>query len=305
MVSFDRIGVRPGSRFFRACVRALFRPALIWGVLFAVACSDSTGTRLEAQEFGPPISLFDGHTLQNWAGDQRVWTVEDGAITGRTSAEHPLDANSFLIWQGGEMGDFELRLKFRIEGGNSGVQYRSQDLKDFHVGGYQADIDASHEFIGILYEERGRGILAQRGSAVEIDEQGQTKIVGTTSDVAALLASLAKQDWNEYRIAASGNHLTQSINGYITVDVVDRQTDHAKSRGVLALQLHAGPPMKVQFKDIYLRRPEIAPESASISHGASDDGCQLAECRCRRSPTCSGGPRRSLLTPRFLRRCCR
>ncbi len=197
-------------------------------------------------------SLFDGKSLQGWRGDTTIWTVQDGAITGTNSAEKPIKDNSFLIWDG-ELGDFELRLKFRIEGGNSGIQFRSQDLGEFHVGGYQADIDSADTYIGILYDERGRGILAGRGEKVEIDSDGERNVVGQTCDPKKFLESYKATEWNEYIVRAEGNHITQTVNGIVTVDIVDAAPD-GEAKGILALQVHSGPPMKVQFKDIALER---------------------------------------------------
>ena len=198
--------------------------------------------------------LFDGSTLDGWEGKDPFWSVEDGAITGRTTAAQPTEGNTFLIWRGGEVGDFTLRLKFRIVGGNSGVQYRSQDMGDFVVGGYQADIDASHHFMGILYEERGRGIVALRGQEVELGPDGKKEVVGKTGDEQELLNSLKKEAWNEYVITAKGNQLTQVLNGHVSVKVTDNDADKRAMSGILALQLHAGPPMLVQFKDIELQQ---------------------------------------------------
>lgn len=200
--------------------------------------------------------IFDGKTLAGWEGKSEFWSVRDGAITGQTTKDNPTKGNTFIIWREGKLGDFELRLKFRIVGGNSGIQYRSEELPDapFVVRGYQADFEAGTRYIGILYEEKGRGILALRGQKVIIDENGQKKTVGTTCDEEAMLASLKKEDWNEYVITCKGNHLVQKINGFTTVDVTDNQKEKAKSEGILALQLHAGPPMLVQFKDIELKQ---------------------------------------------------
>ncbi len=205
------------------------------------------------------LSIFDGQSLDGWSGNSKFWSVEDGAITGQTTADNPTDGNTFLIWQGDadgkEIGDFELRLKYRIQAGNSGVQFRSKDLGDHRVAGYQADIDAGNNYTGIMYDERGRGILARRTQQITIDESGKKSASDhQTCDEQKLLASLKKDGWNEYVIRANGNHLVQTLNGHVTVDVTDRQTDKSKSAGILALQLHAGPPMKIQFKDIQLKR---------------------------------------------------
>ena len=198
--------------------------------------------------------LFDGKTLNGWEGKSQFWSVEDGAITGQTTKDNPTKGNTFIIWRGGNPGDFELTLKFRIVGGNSGIQYRSVERDDFVVGGYQADFEAGDRFIGILYEEKGRGILALRGHKVIVHEDGKKETVGEkTCDEEKMLASIKKEDWNEYTITAKGNHLVQKINGFTTVDVTDNQTSKSRADGILALQLHQGPPKLVQFKDIKLK----------------------------------------------------
>jgi hypothetical protein len=198
-------------------------------------------------------SLFNGKTLDGWSGSEKFWSVKDGAITGQTTAENPTKGNTFLIWKGGEVKDFELKLKFKIVGGNSGIQYRSTDHGDFVVGGYQADIEAGDRYIGILYEEKGRGILAERGQTVVIGADGKKEVVGKTGDPKEIADSVKKEDWNEMVVIAKGNHLVQMINGYTTIDVTDNESSKAKASGILALQLHAGPPMTIQFKDIQLK----------------------------------------------------
>ena len=106
-------------------------------------------------------SLLEGSDLDGWGGDESLWSAKDGVITGRTTADRPLKTNTFLIWREGMVDDFELRLSYRILGGNSGIQYRSRDLGNWSVGGYQADLEAGQTYSGILYEEQGRGILAE------------------------------------------------------------------------------------------------------------------------------------------------
>jgi len=205
-------------------------------------------------------SLFNGKDLSGWEGTMH-WSVKDGAITGTTSAEPKLKVNTFLVWKGGTVGDFELKAKFRMEGGNSGIQYRSKQFEkgDYVVAGYQADIDTSGKYIGILYEERGRGILANRGEKVVIDENGKKEIVGSLGSAKELAEGFDPKAWNDYHIIARGNHLQQFLNGKQTIDVVDRQPGKAASEGILALQIHVGPPMEVQFKEIMLKRLSAAP----------------------------------------------
>ncbi len=209
-----------------------------------------------AQESSSPQAkdLFDGKTLEGWAGDSDYWSVEDGAITGRTTPEKKLKHNTFLIWKGGKLKDFELKLKYKLASGNSGVQYRSRDDGDHRVSGYHADIvgGANDRYSGILYDENGRGILAQRGQKVVIDEAGKKNVVGSVGESAEIFKAIKPNDWNEYTITAKGNHLVQQINGVTTVDVTDEQTAKAVGDGILALQIHVGDPMTVQFKDIRL-----------------------------------------------------
>ena len=198
-------------------------------------------------------AIFDGKTLKGWDGKEGFWSVQDGAITGQTTKENPTKGNTFIIYKPGDVGDFELRLKYKIIGGNSGIQYRSEDKGDHVVGGYQADFEAGDTFSGILYEERGRGILCKRGQTVEIGEDGKIKESSGPNTNEEIVKSIKKEDWNDYVIIAQGNHLIHKINGLQTAEVIDNQKDKSKSSGILALQLHAGPPMTVQFKDIEIK----------------------------------------------------
>ncbi len=210
--------------------------------------------------------LFNGKDLTGWKGEEGFWSVQDGALTGKTTKENPVKENTFLIWQEGEVGDFELTLKYKItdgeggsKSGNSGIQYRSKVVKPEYsvVAGYQADFEAGKTYSGILYEEKGRGILANRGQKVVIREgdapnKAKIEVGGNVGASAEIQAAIKPADWNEYRIIAKGKHLQHFINGKQTVDVTD-ETAAASFQGVLALQLHAGPPMTVQFKDIVLK----------------------------------------------------
>jgi 3-keto-disaccharide hydrolase len=210
-------------------------------------------------------SLFNGKDLSGWDGRPQHWSVKDGAITGRTTKEHPAQGNNFLIWTNGTVGDFELRCSYRITPNNntgfanSGIQYRSKDFGNFVVGGYQADMEAGNTYSGILYEERMRGILAERGQKVIIKadpndpKKHKIEVVGSVGNSAEIQAAIKKDGWNDYVIIAKGNHLQQFINGRQTIDVTDEQESKAAKTGILALQLHAGEPMTVQFKNIRLK----------------------------------------------------
>jgi len=200
-------------------------------------------------------NLFNGKDLTGWTGDPKLWSVEDGAITGKTDGKLPY--NKFLIHQGAPLEDFELTLKFRIKGGNSGIQFRSKHLKDageFVVGGYQADIESSGKYMGINYEERGRGILAERGQKVVIGPDGKKAVVGSLGDPAKMLEGVKFDDYQEYKVIAKGNRIWQFVAGKPTVEIVDHQADKRALSGILALQIHVGPAMVVQFKDIQLKR---------------------------------------------------
>jgi uncharacterized protein (TIGR03067 family) len=208
-------------------------------------------------------SLFDGKNLTGWSGRPQHWSVEEGAITGRTTKEHPAQGNNFLIWTNGTIRDFELRLSYKIVPNNtngfanSGIQYRSKDFGNFVVGGYQADFEAGKTFSGILYEERMDGILAQRGQKTiiqSVDGKSKVEVVGSLGKSEDIQGKIKDKDWNNYVVIAQGNHLQHFINGTPTVDVIDERTEgKAAKEGVLALQLHAGEPMTVQFKDIRIK----------------------------------------------------
>ena len=208
--------------------------------------------------------LFNGKDLTGWQGDAKFWSVKDGVITATATKENPVPHNTFLIWKAGEVSDFTLVLKYKMTPGdekkftNSGIQYRSRviDAEKFIVGGYQADFEYGDKYSGILYEEKGRGILALRSQQVVIKQcenpaKPKIEITGTTGDSKEIQAAIKKDDWNEYKIVAQGNHVQHFINGKLTADVTD-ETAEAPKKGVLAFQMHQGPPMQVQFKDIVL-----------------------------------------------------
>jgi type 1 glutamine amidotransferase len=225
----------------------------------------------------PPFrSLFNGTDLTGWEGNSKFWSVKDGAITGQTTADNPTQGNTFLIWRQGTVEDFELQLSYRMVGGNSGIQYRSKDLGNWVVGGYQADIEAGKTYTGILYEEKGRGILAKRGEKTVIDAANKVQVVGSVGESDALQAAVRNEDWNDYRITARGGHMVHAINGRVMVDVTDELSEKRAASGILALQLHAGPPMTVQFKDIRLKRLPAAGKKRIVlvagtpSHGPGD-----------------------------------
>ena len=215
-----------------------------------------------------PVQMFDGKTLDGWDADPKFWTVEDGAITGRTTKENPTKGNTFCIWKGGEAGDFELNLEFRIEAHNSGVQFRSFPLpgaKDrWRLGGYQADFDAANHWSGTLFGEKFRTVLAKRGenstvTGAKMSKTKRPKLVAQRKsqplDGAENLADSIKSypEWNRYRVVAIGNQFDLYINDKLMSKCTDDDKENCRLAGLFGLQLHTGPPMKVQFKNFELR----------------------------------------------------
>jgi len=207
------------------------------------------------------VQIFNGKNLEGWEGDPRFWSVKDGIIRGETTKETPTKGNTFLLWRGGELEDFELRLSFRIKNGNSGVQYRSKHLpfketdeNKWVVSGYQAEVEDTPGKVGFLYHERGRGYLCNVGDKAEVGADAKPRVVGKLGDKDAIGRTYKKGDWNDYVIIAKGNHIVHYLNGVQTVDFTDNDPRNRLMKGLLALQLHAGPPMVVEFKNIRLKR---------------------------------------------------
>ncbi len=196
--------------------------------------------------------IFNGKDLDGWAGRAGFWSVQDGTIVGETTKENPAKPNTFLVWQGGDVSDFELTCKVRFRGNNSGVQYRSEltDPEKFALKGYQADLHPKPEYFGMIYSEKtGRGVIAQRFQRAVAGPKGKAKVTGSIGDPNQ---KLVDWDWNTLRIVAVGNQLVHQVNGINTIELIDNHPE-ALSKGVLGLQLHQGPPMRVEFKDIKYR----------------------------------------------------
>jgi hypothetical protein len=222
---------------------------------------------LAVRKVGKPAPIFNGKDLEGWAGNKTFWSVKDGTITGQTTPENPAKHNTFLVWTGGTVENFELTFKYKIVANNdkgfanSGVQYRSRVNQPGESGpiisGYQADFENGKTYSGILYEEKGRGILAKRGEKTVIKpdpadaNKAKVEVVGSVGNSDEIQAAIKEGDWNEYRVVAQGKHLQHFINGKQTVDVTD-ETPKGATEGVLALQLHAGGAMEVDFKDLIL-----------------------------------------------------
>lgn len=219
--------------------------------------------------------IFNGKDLTGWYGDPRFWSAADGVIRGKTTPENPCKSNTFLVYKGenardepATVGDFELRFSFKIQGGNSGVQYRSRllpaketDANKWVASGYQAEIAGQPGKDGFLYHEKGPGrgysekknYLAWVGDKVEIGPDGVSKVTGSLGKNGAIAAANRKGDWNDYIIIARGNLLAHYINGVQTIECTDNDAKNAAKSGVLALQIHAGGPMTIEFKNLRMK----------------------------------------------------
>jgi hypothetical protein len=208
-------------------------------------------------ECGEAVSLFDGKSLSGWKPTDPVyWSVEDGAITAISSESNPCKKNQFLVWEGGNISDFVLTLKFRIEGGpsaNSGVQVRSTMAEDGHAAGYQVDISQPElERLASIYDEHGRKMLATRGERNVIEKEGAITRESILESAEKAMKSYRAGEWNEYEITGKGDTISVKLNGHLTAGIRDLQESERELSGILALQLHSGPAMKVQFRDIAL-----------------------------------------------------
>lgn len=247
----------------------------ICGLLLFIVFISCKTNGLNHQSKSGFVKIFDGKTLKGWEGDPTYWRAENGNLVGEITPSTLLKRNSFIIWRGGTPGDFELTLDFRItKAGNSGINYRSEEIKDFPhaLKGYQADIDGANRYTGQNYEERGRTTLAYRGQKVMIKAQNgsdgsgslqskiknnawtETTITGSLGHSDSLKTRIKSEDWNECRLVVKGNRLQHYINGILMSDVTDNDTVNGKLKGLLGVQVHVGPPMKVEYRNIMIKQ---------------------------------------------------
>ena len=208
---------------------------------------------------------LDGNSLEAWHGDGIHWTLTDGELVGRSTAELPLKASTYLVWQGDMPADFELECQWQIHGGNSGIQYRSQVVDgQTDMAGFQADMDADNSYTGVLYEGLGRSLMSARGESVEWNPSGR-KLLATSPAPERLRAAIRDGEWNEYRIEARGTRVRHWINGLLMSDVTDGDASRFRRDGQMAIQLHAGPPMEVRYRDMKVRAIRSAPPASALS----------------------------------------
>lgn len=232
-------------------------------LLFMMMIASCSGTKQAGNNEKGYVNIFDGKTLNGWQGDPKYWRVEDGSLVGEVTPQTLLKRNTFIIWRGGAPANFELKVSYRISAsGNSGVNYRSIELDTLPLAmkGYQADIDGKNKYnlgyprySGQNYEERGRQFLALRGQRVVIEPNAKPKLIDSLGSQETLLKSIHYDDWNELHIVAIGNNLKHYINGTLMSEVTDNDVANRKMSGLIGVQVHVGPPMKIEYKNFRLK----------------------------------------------------
>ncbi|MEO5564855.1 MAG: DUF1080 domain-containing protein [Chitinophagaceae bacterium] len=239
--------------------------SFIIGALFMMLTTNCSTSKVSKTEKGF-VSIFDGKTLNGWEGDPTYWRVENGVLVGEVTPQTILKRNTFIIWKGGEPGDFELKVDYRIsEMGNSGFNYRSVpiDTLPYALKGYQGDIDGKGKsgtgfprHTGQNYEERGRTFLAIRGQRVIIEPGQKPRVIDSLGSQQELLKSINYDGWNELHLVVKGNNMKHFINGTLMSEVTDNDTANRKMKGLMGVQVHVGPPMKIEYKNFRLKTTE-------------------------------------------------
>ena len=244
-----------GGSVYYANMKATYFVVLLCGLMPAF-CQMSFPEPRGSDETGfEPI--FDGQTLKGWEADTKLWRAEGGVLIGEITPETLLKQNSFIIWRGGSTRNFELKLDYRMSNaGNSGVNYRSAEVPGvpFGLKGYQADIDAKDQWTGQNYEERGRTFLALRGQATRVEDGKKPRVIATIGDKDQLKALIKSGDWNELHLIARDNMLIHIVNGQVMSVVLDDDSKNRSLDGLLGFQVHVGPPMKVEYRNVRLKK---------------------------------------------------
>ena len=250
---------------------------MILAVLLAGSCNESSGRENQKEAVSAEVEdgfveIFDGKTLDGWEGDPTYWKVENGSLVGELTPSTPLERNTFIVWQGGQPENFELKGEFRItKDGNSGINYRSVELDSiqYALTGYQADIDGRNRYTGQNYEERGRTTLAYRGEEVVVNSPDnptgslrdhvknnawtERTVTGSLGDPDSLGALINSEDWNQIHLIVKDNRMQHFVNGILMSDVTDEDSINRKLSGILGVQVHVGPPMKVEYRNLRLK----------------------------------------------------
>ena len=228
---------------------------LTMGMVLSLSC-ESANSNKPLKDTAVFINIFDGKTFNGWKADTSVWHIENECFVGEVTPSKQIQTNSFLIYTRSQAGDFELKAKFKIsKGGNSGVNYRSEELADipYALKGYQADIDGENVYTGQNYEERGRGFLAMRGQNATINNSKDAFIIKTIGNSDSLKSKIIVDDWNEIHLIVKGNNMKHYINGILMSETTDNDSLNSKLLGLIGLQVHVSKEMKVAYKNIQLK----------------------------------------------------
>ncbi|MEX2640154.1 MAG: DUF1080 domain-containing protein [Balneolales bacterium] len=241
----------------------------VTAVLVLTGCNGQENSQ-SINEVTPEFnSIFNGSDLANWDGDSRFWSVEDGVIVGETSKDNATERNTFLIWEGEEPSDFELRFRYKFVevgdelSGNSGIQVRSERFVNeeepqlqHRVRGYQPDFSVTEGVTGNLYDEAGGlgRIVSPPGQRILLDSEGNRHVVETVDDGVEWEKKINHTNWNDFHVYAKGDTIRTYVNDFMAHELVDHRPEEARHDGVLAFQLHTGPPMRVEIKDIELKK---------------------------------------------------
>lgn len=202
------------------------------------------------------VALFDGQTLNGWAGDPNFWRVEDGAIVGETGLASLSNQNTFLIWQGGKLDNFELKIEFKLQSGNSGVQYRSSlvSVEKWQLAGYQAEISDDIRYMGMACSEQYKGLLSQTGTKSVVGKSSDdSSVVAKVGDLEQIYAAIKPNDWNEYHIIVHDNQCIHKINGVTSTEFSENDSKRLMS-GLIGLELQTVEATKVSFRNIRLKK---------------------------------------------------
>jgi hypothetical protein len=228
---------------------------LSMGMILSLSC-ESASSNKPLPNSAVFITIFDGKTFNGWKADTSVWHIENGCFVGEVTPSKQIQTNSFLIYTKIQAGDFEFKAKFKISnGGNSGVNYRSEELANipYALKGYQADIDGENVYTGQNYEERGRGFLAMRGQNAVINNSTDPFIIKSIGNSDSLKSKIIVDDWNEIHLIVKGNNMKHYINGILMSETTDNDATSSKLSGLIGLQVHVSKEMKVAYKNIQLK----------------------------------------------------
>ena len=228
---------------------------LIMGMVLSLSCESANSIK-PLKDTAIFINIFDGKTFNGWKADTSVWHIENECFVGEVTPSKQIQSNSFLIYTSSQAGDFEFKAKFKIsKGGNSGVNYRSEELAaiPYALKGYQADIDGENVYTGQNYEERGRGFLAMRGQNAIINNSKEAFIIKPIGHSDTLKSKIKVDDWNEIHLIVKGNNMKHYINGILMSETTDNDSSNSKLSGLIGLQVHVSKEMKVAYKNIQLK----------------------------------------------------